>query len=170
VALPYGITSLADSTQHFWVTTGRDSVVKDGVTRIRAIVRADTGTSVVLRDTTAGRPALQFTENGHGNKADTLIVRDSLRIRTYITVGTHVVANLVRKAPEISNPYPASGTITFIANISASAVGPGDANRETKTLSRTSVVTFNGTATASLVADGKTCDIDLPTKTVSNCR
>jgi hypothetical protein len=167
-----GMIGLPDSTQHYWFTSGRDTTVSGSVTRIRSVVRADTGTSVATRDTTPNKPVLRFTQNGRGNKADTVVYRDSStsRTRTYITTGTHVVANLVRKAPEISNPYPFSGTITFNETVNARAAGPGDTNVETKTVARTAVVTFNGTVTATLVADGKTCDIDLLTKAVSNCR
>jgi hypothetical protein len=163
-----GSVTLPDSTQAIWQTSGRDTSVDGGVTRIRAAARADSNMSVPTRDST--KAVLKFTNNGRGAHSDTTYSRDSTGVRTYISTGNVVTLNMIRLAPELANPFPASGTMTFTETIQMSFVGPNDTNRSSSSKSRTVVVTFNGTSTPSVSLDGKTCDLNLLARTISNCK
>ncbi len=160
---------LPDSTLAIWSTAGRDTSVEDGRTRIRIVNRADTNMSVITRDTTTLHLPTKFTNNGHGTQKDTVIYSDSLGTKTYAVNNDVRVTNVVRKAPEPQNPWPASGTITITLQGSMTYVPKAGAT-VTKSVAGVSVVTFNGTQTASLSVGGKTCDLDLLTRKVSNCK
>lgn len=167
-AVAGGPSNSTDSLQHLWLTSGRDTVTVGTATRIRSVLRADTGTSVIARDATPAKNPTQFTNNGHGSVADTMIFSDSGKVVTMTYAGHTVVTNVVRKAPEASNPFPFSGTISLQLDVNAKAV-KGD-KTETRAISTTAVVTFNGTQTASLAVGTQTCDLNLVTRRASNCR
>lgn len=160
---------LPDSTLAIWSTAGRDTSVEDGRTRIRIVNRADTNMSVITRDTVPPKLPTKFTNNGHGTQKDTVIYIDSLGTKTYAVNNDVVVTNVVRKAPEPQNPWPASGTITITLQGSMT-YAPKTGETVTKSVAGVAVVTFNGTQTASLAVGGKTCDLNLSNRKVSNCK
>ena len=166
-----GTSGLIDSTMAIWQTTGRDTASENGRTRIRIVNRADTNMSVITRDIAPPYLPTQFRNNGHGTQQDTVTYSDSVGVKTYILNNDVRTLNLIRKAPEQQNPYPMSGTVTITINGSMSWVplANGEANKVTRSVSGVAVVTFNGTQTASLAVGGKTCDLNLQTRKVSNC-
>lgn len=166
-AVAAGPSNTIDSLQHIWTTIGRDTVTVGSAVRIRSVSRADTGTSIVTRDATPAHNPTQFLNNGHGSAADTVIFTDSGKVVTMAYTGHTIVANVVRKAPEATNPFPFSGTISLSLSVSAKAT-KGDQS-ETKSFTTNAVVTFNGTQTASLVVGAQTCDLNLVTRQSSNC-
>lgn len=157
-----------DSLQHIWSTTGRDTASEGSKTRLRIVSRTDTGTSIMTRDTTPARNVTRFLNNGRGTALDTVIFTDSGKTVRFIYAGRAVVANVVRKAPESANPFPFSGTITLTLSVQALATSEGKS--ESKSFDDTVVVTFNGTRFAVLNARGKTCSLDLVTRTASQCQ
>ncbi|MBI3791389.1 MAG: hypothetical protein HY275_11000 [Gemmatimonadetes bacterium] len=162
-------TGLADSTLAIWTTSGRDTSSEDSRVRIRIVNHADTNMSVITRDTAAPHLPTKFTNNGHGTQQDTVIFSDSNGVKTYTISNDVRVTNLVRKAPEPQNPFPASGTIT-ITLAGSMKYAPKTGETVTKSVAGTAVVTFNGTQNASLALGGKTCSLDLVTRKVSNCQ
>lgn len=75
---------------------------------------------------------------------------------TFDMTGTFTVAGLVVPAPGSEPHYPLSGTITRTLKVSATGGPRGDVSREV-----TVVVTFDGDATATVVVNGETHEIDL---------
>ena len=168
VAVP-GTSGLIDSTMAIWQTTGRDTSTAENRTRIRSVNRADTNMSVITRDTAAPHFPTKFTNNGHGTQQDTVTFSDTSGVKTYIVNNDVRTANLVRKAPEPQNPFPASGTITITIAGSMTYV-PKVGLTVNRSIAGLAVVTFNGTQQASLAMNGKTCVFDLVTRKVSNCQ
>jgi hypothetical protein len=82
--------------------------------------------------------------------------------RTYEMEGSTVIANVVTAAVRLPDTWPLSGTITR-----NHAVTRTDAVNGTKTTTRTSVVTFNGTQFVPLVVNGTTFTLDLATGDVA---
>jgi hypothetical protein len=105
------------------------------------------------------------TLNGTSRDRDVVTTSGVTNMRTSIDL-TGTTANLV--LPSGSSKWPASGTITSIAN-SATTIG----SLPQVTTSANAVLTFNGTSTATLVAtvSGRvtTCQIDLTGATSPRC-
>jgi hypothetical protein len=76
--------------------------------------------------------------------------------------GSTVVANVVTAAVRLPDTWPMSGTITRNHSVVRSDVVNG-----TKTSTRTSVVTFNGTQFVPLTVNGTAFTLDLATGTVT---
>lgn len=75
---------------------------------------------------------------------------------TFDMTGNFTVVGLVVPAPGSESRYPLSGTITRTLTVTASGGPRGDVSREV-----TVVVTFDGDATATVVVNGETHEIDL---------
>jgi hypothetical protein len=76
--------------------------------------------------------------------------------RSYDLECSATVVNVVVPVPNGTAAWPLSGTITRECTVTFVG-GP----RDGQTLTRTAVVTFNGTATATLTVNGKVFDLDL---------
>jgi hypothetical protein len=99
----------------------------------------------------------QRTWNGTGTSEVTRSRHnDSGEERSYEINCTLTVANVVVPVPNGDQRFPLSGTITHHCTITFDG-GP----RDGQTVERTAVVTFNGTATATVTVGDRTFDIDL---------
>ncbi len=167
-----GAGSVADSTLAIWTTSGRDTSSGEGRQRIRIVNRADTNMSVIARDSAPPRAPNRFTNNGHGTQQDSVIYSDSNGVKTYVVNNDVRTADVVRRAPESVNPFPASGTITITLSGTMRYVprGNGDAAAVTRSVAGTAVITFNGTQNAVFAMGGKRCALNLVTRKVSGCQ
>jgi len=108
------------------------------------------------------------TVNGTGaaERQRTTFLRDSAGpnglTRTYDMESSLAIANVVTPAIRLPDAWPASGTIT--RNYKVTRI---DASSGTIVTTRNSVVTFNGTSTASLVVNGREFSLDLATGKVT---
>lgn len=82
--------------------------------------------------------------------------------RTYEMDGSTVIANVVTAAVRLPDAWPLSGTITRNHTVTRT-----DAVNGTRTTTRTSVVTFNGTQRVPLVVNGTAFTLDLATGEVT---
>jgi hypothetical protein len=107
--------------------------------------------------TLSGLMSATRTLNGTSRDHDLIVTNGVTSTRSTVDL-TGTTANLV--LPNASSKYPASGTITSVAN-TATQIGA----LPQVTTSANAVLTFNGTSTASLVATVSghvtTCQIDL---------
>lgn len=76
--------------------------------------------------------------------------------RSYEMSGTLTVDDVVRGVPRAEHPYPLSGTITRNVTVEVTNGPRGD-----ETLTRTVVVTFDGTRYPSLTVNGEAFELDL---------
>lgn len=116
-----------------------------------------------LRDMTvtglAGDEA-QRTWNGTGTSTATRSRHTDDGDRSYDVSCTLSVVDVVVPVEHGADRFPLSGTITRVCTITFTQ-GP----RNGQTVTRTAVVTFNGTQTATLTIGDKTFDIDLKSRT-----
>lgn len=82
--------------------------------------------------------------------------------RTYDMEGSTVIANVVTAAVRLPDTWPASGTITRTHTVTRT-----DSVNGTRTSTRTSVVTFNGTQFVPLTVNGTAFTLDLATGDVT---
>lgn len=82
--------------------------------------------------------------------------------REYDMQGSTVITNVVTAAVRLPDTWPASGTITRNHSVTRT-----DAKHGTRTSTRTSVVTFNGTQFVPLVVNTSEFTLDLATGTVT---
>lgn len=83
-------------------------------------------------------------------------VVDPDQTRTYDLTGTLLVENVVRGVPRIEHPWPLSGTIT--RNLTIEIVNGPDGD---ETITRTVIVTFNGTQYVTMTVNGEEYEVDL---------
>jgi hypothetical protein len=102
----------------------------------------------------------QRTWNGTGTSMATRSRHRDNGDRSYDISCALTVADVVVPVEHGSDRFPISGTITRVCTITFTA-GP----RQGQTVTRTAVVTFNGTSTATLTIGDKTFDLDLTTRT-----
>jgi len=103
---------------------------------------------------------------GNGASADTASYTGPLATRRYAATTTHMANDVVVRLPRSTYPWPQSGTITRTVNAKLTVDGSTDASR---IISRTAVVTFNGTSTVPITVNGLACTLDLETQKVSGC-
>ena len=112
------------------------------------------------RDMTVTGLAGEETErtwNGSGEEARSRArVTDGETVRTYELSGTLDVENVVRGVPRSEYPYPLSGTITREVTVDVTNGPRGD-----ETITRTVVVTFDGTRYAQMTVNGELFEVDL---------
>jgi hypothetical protein len=82
--------------------------------------------------------------------------------RTYDMEGSTVIANVVTAAVRLPDTWPTSGTITRTHTVTRT-----DSVNGTRTSTRTSVVTFNGTQFVPLTVNGTAFTLDLATGDVT---
>lgn len=104
--------------------------------------------------------------NGTGTSADTATYTGATATRHYAASTSHTTTDVVVKLPRSTNPWPLSGTVTRTVNAKLTVDGARDASR---TISRTAVVTFNGTSTVPITVNGLSCTLNLETQKVSGC-
>ncbi|HET7457866.1 MAG TPA: hypothetical protein VFJ74_09435 [Gemmatimonadaceae bacterium] len=105
--------------------------------------------------------------DGGGESHDTTAYSDAAGSRRYAGAATQTTREVVMKLQHASFPYPTSGTISRSVNYTLTVVGAVDA---TRTVSRTAVATFNGTALVPLVVnDAVTCTLNLDTGKIGGC-
>ena len=101
------------------------------------------------------------TWNGTGDGTHGAFWTDSAASRTSDVTFSSTFANVVVALPRSANPYPISGTITRVVT-GTGVVKKGNKTR-TITISRTVVVTFNGTQTVPMVVGTEHFTVDLST-------
>jgi hypothetical protein len=102
----------------------------------------------------------QRTWNGTGTSTATRSRHTDDGDRSYDISCTLAVVNVVVPVEHGSDRFPLSGTITRVCTITFTE-GP----RNGQTVTRTAIVTFNGSQTATLTIGDKTFDIDLKSRT-----
>ena len=104
--------------------------------------------------------------NGLGTGADTSTHVAAAGTRVYAASVTNATRDVVMKLPRSEFAWPQSGTISRTVTAKLTLDGARDA---TRTITRTAVVTFNGTSSVPLVVNGLACTLDLSARTVSGC-
>lgn len=106
------------------------------------------------------------TWNGTGaeDRSRARILEDEV-IRTYDLTGSLLVEDVVRGVPRAENPWPLSGTITRTLTIEVTNGPRGD-----ETITRTVVVTFNGTRYPEMTVNGEVYQVDLAAEGRSKAR
>ncbi len=100
------------------------------------------------------------TWNGTGfSRAEHSRHREGGEERSYVIECTLTIENVVVPVPRSDERFPLSGTITHHCSITFEG-----GRRDGQTVERTAVVTFNGTATATVTVGDRTFDIDLRTR------
>lgn len=104
--------------------------------------------------------------NGTGETHDTTDYAGTGGTRHYAGASTETTRDVVMALPRASFPYPQSGTITRTTQLTLTITGTRDV---TKTVSRTIVATFNGTALVPIRVNDVTCTLNLDTHKVTGC-
>lgn len=104
--------------------------------------------------------------NGTGESHDTTDYSGTGGTRHYAGASTETTRDVVMALPRASFPYPQSGTITRTTELTLTTTGARDV---TKTVSRTIVATFNGTALVPIQVNDVTCTLNLDTHKVTGC-
>jgi hypothetical protein len=99
--------------------------------------------------------------NGTGLRNDGGYWTDSIAARTYHVSDNTTFSNIVVDLPRSSNPWPASGTITRLVSGSGTVIKNG--TTRSFTLSRTVVITFNGTEFVPMMVGNVAFTLDLAT-------
>lgn len=100
------------------------------------------------------------TWNGTGQDDRSRVrLDDGAVTRSYTFDGSLLVEDVVVGVPRAENPWPLSGTITRELTIDIV-----DGIRGTRTVSRTVVVTFNGTSLVTLTVNGESFEFDLASR------
>ena len=104
--------------------------------------------------------------NGWGVSADTTSHHSATVSRSYAGIELDSVKSVVYAQPRTPGSYPLSGQVVRIAHYSVTAVGKAT---ETRSVSRTIVTTFNGTATVPIRVGLMSCTLHLDTRKVDGC-
>jgi hypothetical protein len=106
--------------------------------------------------------------NGTGTGADTVMHIGLDGIRSLAGTATETVSNVVMPGKDAASQIPLSGSISLAVAYTASLQGVTAS--VSKEVSRTIVVTFNGTQTATLQIGTLTCQLHLDTASVDSCQ
>jgi hypothetical protein len=101
------------------------------------------------------------TWNGTGASTHGAYWTDSVATRTADVSFSSTFSNIVVQLPRSANPYPISGTITRI--VTGTGVVTRNGKTKSITISRTVVITFNGTEFATMVVGSENFSLDLAT-------
>jgi len=104
--------------------------------------------------------------DGFGVSADTVTYHDASGTRRYAGVQLDSVKKVVYAQPRLRGSYPVSGQIVRVANYLVTQQGDGS---ESRSVLRTIVTTFNGTATVPLRLGAIFCTLHLDTHAVDGC-
>jgi len=105
------------------------------------------------------------TWNGTGASTHGAFWSDSAASRTADVSFSSTFSDVVVALPRSANPYPVSGTITRVVN--GSGVVTKNGKTKTITISRTVVITFNGTEFVTMTVGSETYTLDLATGAAS---
>jgi hypothetical protein len=150
---------VTDSVNHFWSADGTvNSVMRPG--KVWTIDDTAAATMIVQR-THGALPKHSWSGTADRHEMSSYTVNDVERIFTHTAHDT--VSAVVFQMPRAQNPLPLSGSI--IRNVATTFT----AGMFTRNVTKRFVVTFNGSSIATLNDGSLTCDLDLLTRTVSNC-
>ena len=105
--------------------------------------------------------------SGTGTAHDTTTFTDSTVSATATEAAVDSINAVTFRIPRSSNPYPISGSI--VRNVAFNGTYTRGSTTITKSVTKRVEVDFNGTVTAVLKFDAKTCDLNLQTHAVANC-
>ncbi len=148
-----------DSVNHEWSAQGTlDSRAKPG--KVWTILSGDSATMHVSHD--ADPVQHEWDGVGTHHESSTYTVNGVERDFSHLAHDT--AAAITFDMPRSAHPYPVSGS--YVRNVTSEFTA-GDYS---KTLALRVVVTFDGSPIAELQAGELTCDLDLETRSVSNCQ
>lgn len=108
------------------------------------------------------------TTNGTGIGADTSSFVSAGNSRKYAGVSADTVKALVYAEHRAQNPFPKSGTMIHVVRSSATSV-EGQGKTTTTEINRRVVVTYDGSATATVQVGSTTCQLHLDSRKVDSC-
>jgi hypothetical protein len=109
------------------------------------------------------------TTNGAGTGADTSIFKSGKKSRSYAGVSADTIRALVYAEHRALNPYPKGGTMIHVVQSNAREEN-GDGKVVTTAVDRRVVVTYDGSAIATIQVGTTTCLLHLDTRTVDGCK
>ncbi len=109
------------------------------------------------------------TTNGAGTGADTSVFKSGIKSRTFAGISADTVIALVFAEHRATNPYPKSGTMIHVVQ-STAVEDNGEGKLTTTLISRRVVVTYDGSATATISVGTSTCLLRLDTRKVDSCK
>ncbi len=101
------------------------------------------------------------TWSGSGSRTDGRVRTDSAVTRTASTSDASTFSSIVIQLPRSANPWPMSGTVTRLVTGTGTVIRNG--KTKTLSISKTVVVTFNGTSTVPMTVGGVAFTLDLST-------
>lgn len=165
--LTWGATT--DSAQYRWSVAGADTVNGNDHGDVTGLIRwVNRGDTASLRPIRVPAPG-QRVWNFRGGRDDSSTVNGTKGTRRYHVVDTRVGTNVTWNLPRTTNSWPASGTIAHNYKATGIVVSAGSAKADTVVHTGTSLVTFNGTQTVTIVVGALTCSLDLSTRKVTGC-
>ncbi len=149
-----------------WSFTGfRNDTAENGATFSGNLHRVADDT---LTRNFTGASETSRTHGGVANGSDTTSFVGPSVTRTHDETGSDSVEAVTWNLPRASNLYPASGKVVRWVAVHATFT---NANRsQTTDVTKRIEVDFNGTVNVTLLIDGKTCNLNLLTRHVSNCQ
>ncbi len=138
-----------------------DGPVGDGTTLIGVTHRK----SIQILSGLSGNEATRVW-NGAGVSADTTSYHGANGSRHYAGIELDSVKSVVYAQPRNPGTYPLSGQVVRVANYTATSVGK---TTEHRSVSRTVVTTFNGTAAVPIRSGVISCTLHLDTRKVDAC-
>ncbi len=109
------------------------------------------------------------TTNGVGTGADTSVFKSGTKSRTFAGISADTVVALVFAEHRATNPYPKSGTMIHVVQSNA-VENDGNGKIVTTVINRRVVVTYDGSATATITVGTSTCLLHLDTRKVDSCK
>ena len=114
-------------------------------------------------------PAGTRTTNGAGTGADTSVFRKGKKSRSFAGISADTVVALVFAEQRATNPYPKSGTMIHVVQ-STSVETDSTGKSVTTAINRRVVVTYDGSATATITVGSSTCLLHLDSRKVDSCK
>ncbi len=159
-----GTAGVRKIATHFTFAGFRNDTALDGAIFTGTVRRSAYDT--LTRNFTGGTEVSR-THDGNSAGSDTSSFVGPNVTRTYDEAGNDSVDAVTFNVPRSQFLYPASGTI--IRNVAIHATFKSATETQTTDITKRVEVDFNGTVVATLKIDGKTCDLNLMTRHVSNC-
>jgi hypothetical protein len=154
---------------------GTTDTVRTTLTASKKITSADgTLTEVFYRNSQRAvggflDPNGTRTTNGAGTGADTSTFKSGTKSRSYAGVSADTIRALVYAEHRALNPYPRSGTMIHVVQSNATEEN-GDGKVVTTAIDRRVVVTYDGSALATIQVGTTTCLLHLDTRKVDGCK
>ncbi len=105
--------------------------------------------------------------NGFGSSADTTVHTEDLSTRTYTGLSVDTLKAVTFLDQRALHPYPLSGVFVRVVDYNVVSTGK---QRETITVHKRAVVTFNGTADVTISLGDFSCVLHLDTHKVDGCK